>query len=369
MRIDRPRWSMLLPAIAAAWLCGCAGAGSSRTHLQDYSADTKGRIESLFARFDGDVPGCAVGVFEHNGRRYTRGFGMADVRTRTPLSEKSLFAIASVSKQFTALSLLLLVQDGKLSLSDSVRRTVPELPPSYEPITLRHLLLHTSGLPEYEDIYNQQGGPDYDSATRADQLRVIVNSVAPMSPPGTAWKYANTNYLLAAVVVERVSGQSLRDFARRRIFGPLHMRSTDFVAAKEEVRPLRAFPYQPDAEEHWQTVLYGAHAGPTGVQTTLVDLQKWSENFYRPIVGTRDVLAEMQQSQSLADGTPITAALGLERKRLGNQDAILHTGVTAGTRAAFVRFPAHNTTIVLLCNRMDVNTERLATQMAAVLFE
>jgi len=147
------------------------------------------------------------------------------------------------------------------------------------------------------------------------------------------------------------------------------MRSTDYVIAKEEARRLRAFPYQPDAEGHWQPILYGAHAGPTGVQTTLIDLQKWSENFYRPVVGTSKVLAEMQQPQRLADGTPITAALGLERKRLGNQDAVLHTGVTAGTRAAFVRFPAHNTTFVLLCNRMDVNSERLAAQVAAALFD
>ena len=294
---------------------------------------------------------------------------MADIRSHTPLSPNSLFAIASVSKQFTALSLLLLVRDGKLSLSQSVRRTLPELPASYEPITLRHLLAHTSGLPEYEDIYNQQGGPDYDSATRADQLRVIVNSIAPVSAPGTAWRYANTNYLLAALVVERASGQSLKDFARRRIFGPLHMGSTDFVTAKEEVRPSRALPYQLDAEGHWQSTLYGAHAGPTGVQTTLVDLQRWSENFYQNRVGTPGILAEMQQPQRLDNGTPITAALGLEHKRLGHHDAVLHTGVTVGTRAAFVRFPAHNTSLVLLCNRIDVNTERVAAQVADILFD
>lgn len=364
----RPCCKELL-ALALLCLSSCVPVHQAAAPSTEYSPELRSRVDSLFARFNDAGPGCAVGVLEHGGRRYMAGFGQANIATHSPITPSSLFAIASVSKQFTAFSLLLLVYEHRLSLDESIRRTIPELPASYEPITLRELLAHTSGLPEYEDVYNQKGGPDYDTATRADQLRVVIDSIAPQSPAGSAWRYANTNYLLAGIAVERASRRPLAKFARQRIFLPLGMRDSAYVGSAQEIRPLRAMPYQLDAAGKFVPALYGAHAGPTGVQTTVVDLAKWADNFYRPKVGNPDLITQMQQPVSLLDGTLTSAALGLEHKRLGKHDAILHTGVTVGTRAAFVRFPAASTTVVLLCNRIDVNTERLAGQIADVLFQ
>ena len=196
----------------------------------------------------------------------------------------------------------------------------------------------------------------------------MIKSGGGRSPPGSAWRYANTNYLLAAIAVERASGQSLPDFAHDRIFVPLKMRESAYVTSASDIRKSRAIPYQANDDGTFSAAHYAAHPGPTGVQTNVVDLERWAENFYLPKVGDVDVLAQMQAPGALDDGTPIDFAMGLEHKRLGEHDAILHTGVTVGTRAAFVRFPAHEVTIALLCNRMDVNTERIATQIADVLF-
>lgn len=147
------------------------------------------------------------------------------------------------------------------------------------------------------------------------------------------------------------------------------MESSDFVVSANDIRTLRAIPYEIDGSDKFRAILYAAHPGPTGVQTSVADLERWDENFYAPKVGDLDLVAQMQAPGSLQNGTPIAFALGFEHKRLGKHDAILHTGVTAGTRAAFVRFPEHLTTVALLCNRIDVNTERLTGQIADELFK
>jgi CubicO group peptidase (beta-lactamase class C family) len=353
-------------------LAACTAAHAAedaRTRPAEFPPQVRASIDSLFAKFDASGPGCALGVFEHQGRRYLAGYGLADVQRRAPITPRSVFGVASVSKQFTAFAVLLLERERALSLDASIRQFLPELPQGYQEITLRQLLTHTSGLPEYEALYFREGGPDYDSATRAQQLDVIMKSGPPTFSPGTATRYTNTNYLLAAFVVERVTGKPLRDFVRERIFAPLGMTQSDYVLSATDIRELRAIPYHADDAGVLHAAPSAAHAGPTGVQTSIMDLGRWADNFYEPRVGDADVIARLQATGSLRDGTPINFAFGLERKRLGKHDAVLHSGVTTGTRAAFVRFPEKATTIALLCNRMDVNTERFATRIAEELFE
>ncbi|MGC3980298.1 MAG: serine hydrolase domain-containing protein [Steroidobacteraceae bacterium] len=361
------RSSLLLLSVLSG-VVSCS-TGQATHASRDFAPQITASIDSLFSRFQGQVPGCSLGVFEHSGRRYLAGFGMANIESHQSITPQSVFAIASVSKQFTALSILILARQQKLSLDESIRRIIPELPVSYAPITLRELLTHTSGLPEYEDIYNRQGGPDYDSASRAEQLKAVIDTGGPQSLPGTTWQYANTNYLLAAVAVERISGQPLSAFSRDQIFIPLGMKQSNYVASATDNNTLRAIPYQADDSGAFHATLYAAHLGPTGVQTSIADLERWAENFYSPKVGDLGLMAELQAQGSLQNGTPINSAFGLEHKRLGNYDAILHTGVTIGTRSAFVRFPKYQTTIALLCNRMDANMERLVTQIADELFK
>src|SRR5438067_4056189 len=178
---------------------------------------------------DTDGPGCAVGVSRDGSVVYERGYGMANLETDTPIRPSSIFHVASVSKQFTAAAIMLLERDGKLSLDDNIRKYLPEIPDYGIPITIRHLLTHTSGLRDQWDLLAfARGRFEEDRITEADVLDIVSRQTALNFKPGSEYVYSNTGFTLLGVIVKRVTGQSLRDFADERIFNPLGMTRTHF---------------------------------------------------------------------------------------------------------------------------------------------
>ena len=209
-------------------------------------------IDAVFAKWDNTrSPGCAVAVSRSGQIVFARGYGMSNLEHDVPITPDSIFHVASISKQFTAACVQLLALDGKLSWTDDVRRYVPELPDYGKTITLAHLVHHTSGLRDQWDLLHLADWRDDDLITEADVLTIAARQRTLNFAPGEEYLYCNTGFTLLGVVVKRVSGQSLRDFAATRIFAPLGMRDTHFHSDHTEVVRGRTSAYEPRPEGGW----------------------------------------------------------------------------------------------------------------------
>ena len=238
---------------------------------------------------DTDGPGCAVGVSRNGTRALERGYGMANLETDTPIRPSSIFHVASVSKQFTAMSIMLLGADGKLSVDDDIRKYLPEIPDYGTPITIRHLLTHTSGLrDQWNLIALARGRFEENRITEADVMDIVPRQTALNFTPGAEYVYSNTGFTLLGVIVKRVSGKSLRDFADERIFKPLGMTNTHFHDDYTMLVRGRTSAYEPRDGVRWRVSIPNFDTyGATSLFTTVGDLLKWEANFDAPIVGDR----------------------------------------------------------------------------------
>lgn len=332
--------------------------------------------DAIFAEWNRpDTPGCGVAVFRDGAIAFQKGYGQANLELGVPIGPDTVFDIGSTSKQFTAAAILLLERDGKLSLDDDVRKYVPELPDYGQTITLSHLLHHTSGLRDYIEVQLLAGIAFDDYSSDRQTLALLSQQKAPNFAPGSEYVYSNTGYFLAAEVVKRVSGRSLAQFARERIFAPLGMRDTRF-------RDDHALPVRGRASAYGRAEVPHGRTPPTGIEryridlpnwdqvgdgsvlTTLADLQRWDENFYRPVVGDEAFLARLQQPGKLADGEPIEYALGLVIGEHRGLKTVAHGGAWGGYRAQLLRYPERHLSVATLCNVATADTEGLAQRTA-----
>lgn len=247
-------WTTALRVVPVAALLLPSSDGRAQARAVITADSTPAAVDRIFARWNHtDSPSCALGVSRNGTPVYTRGYGMANLEYDLAISPASVFHLASVSKQFTALAVLLLAQGGKLTLDDDVRRYVPELPDYGHRITLRHLLTHTSGLrDEWDLLALARGHFDEELITESDVLDVVTRQRALNFVPGAEYLYSNTGFTLAGLVVRRVSGQSLRDFAEARIFAPLGMRRTHFHDDHTMVVKNRTSAYEPGPPGAWK---------------------------------------------------------------------------------------------------------------------
>lgn len=335
------------------------------------TADTSahGRVDAIFATWDRtDSPGCALGVYRDGRIEYARGYGMANLELGIALSPQSVFDIGSTSKQFTAMSIMLLARDGKLSLDDDIRKYVPELPNYGKTITIRHILTHTSGIRDYLTLWALAGVDDADLTTDQDALDLLSRQHELNFAPGEQWLYSNSGFFLASVIVKRVSGQRLAQFAAARIFRPLGMTHTRFNDDHMSVIPNRATGYAPrDTGGGWATAMSNfEQTGDGAVQTSIEDMQRWDENFYTGTVGGAETLAEMQKVAVLNSGKPQTYALGLMVDNYRGLRSVSHGGSWAGYRAELLRFPDQHFSVACLCNLARTNPSRLARSVAEI---
>jgi CubicO group peptidase (beta-lactamase class C family) len=325
--------------------------------------DQSQRIDKLFERFTPDSPGCALGIAQNGKTIFAKGYGIADLEHNVPLSPSSPFYMASVSKQFTAMSVLLLAEDGKLSLTDPVRKYVPELPEYASGITIYHLLTHTSGVRDYLMLGSLGGLPPEFVFTEGGMLHMLARQSALNFEPGAEYLYSNSGYVLLSLVVKKVAQKSLNDFAQEKIFGPLGMKSTRFQHDHSALIPGKAFGYQRrDGVWHTANSMLDV-VGDGGLYSTVDDMIRWAENFDKPKVGAA-ALTTMQTPAKLSSGKEIEYGMGLVPSDYRGLRIIEHGGGLVGYRTEFLRFPEKGFSVVCLCNNGTANPGQLARQVA-----
>lgn len=331
----------------------------------DINSVEQTRVDEIFAEWDReDSPGCALGVIYNGDLIYTRGYGMANLDLGVPLSPTSVLHVASVSKQFTAASIALLASEGKLSLYDDIRKHVPEMPDLGHTITLRHLVHHTSGLRDQYGLFRMAGWREEDLETFGDVLDFAYHHRRLNFVPGAEYAYCNTSYTLLALVVERVTGQKLREFVNERIFTPLGMTHSHFHDDVTRIVANRASAYAPRENDEFKLADSNVEAvGAICLYTSVEDLAHWVRNFTaRQVVGA--VLDDAMTAGLLNDGTTQSYGYGLMIGDYRGLKTVSHGGVDSGYRAELLWFPEIDFGVVILANLSSIKPGWLARKVA-----
>jgi CubicO group peptidase (beta-lactamase class C family) len=319
--------------------------------------DVATRVDRVFRQWDTrETPGCALGVARAGATVLSRSWGMADLEHDIPNSPATIFEAGSVSKQFTAAAIVLLAQQGRLSLDDDVRRHVPELPDYGATITLRHLLTHTSGLRDWGNVA-AIGGWSRTARTHTHDhvLDILSRQRALNFVPGTEYSYSNSGYNLLAIIVARVSGTSFADFSRTHLFEPLGMTNTQWRDDYTRIVRGRSAAYSPGRGGYViDRPIENVH-GNGGLLTTVADLLVWNQALAAGRVGAPGFAEEMHRQGVLNDGSTIDYALGIVTGTYRGVREVYHTGATSGYRAFLARFPDQLLDIALLCNAGNAN--------------
>lgn len=354
----------MITAIALAVACG-----------KSPTATTATRLDPLFATWNRpDSPGCGVGVSRNGAVIYERGYGMANLERKVPITSSTVFPLASITKSFTAMSVLLAAERGLLSLDDEVSKYVPEWSERDHRVTIRHLLTHTSGL---RDAYLLQGwAPDNGNSPDA-LIKILARQRGLNSVPGAEYRYNNGGYLLLGRILERASGQTLGAFADANIFKPLGMAGASFNGDPVRIAPDHASGYSPQAKG-WRVVpVSSGYAGNAGMMSSVRDLLLWAHNFAEVRVGTPALLAQMQTATALAGGQTTESGMGFGTGNYRGARTLRTSGGDVGVATELVLYPDKKLAIVALCN-MDsivmgglatVNVTDLTNGIADVFFE
>lgn len=303
-------------------------------------------VDALMQEYAGAVPGASVLVVRDGRTVLERSYGLANLEARTPATSHTNYRLASVSKQFTAAAILLLVEDGRVALDEPVRRWLPSLPPAASQVTLRHLLVHGSGLIDYEDVMPAGfSGQLHD----ADVLRILEGQDTTYFPAGTAYRYSNSGYALLALVVERASGMRFARFLAQRIFGPLGMTGTLAYVEGGPVVAHRAYGYSAKgtAWERTDQSTTSAVLGDGGIYSSIHDFAKWDAALYDARLLSEESRALMFSPLVETDDPQVRYGFGWRI----TGDSVWHSGETIGFRNVIVRYPGQRLTVVILSNR------------------
>lgn len=325
-------------------------------------------VDKLFAQWDKpDSPGASLAVI-HNGEIiYKKGYGSANLEYDIPITPSTVFHVASVSKQFTAFAVAMLAQQGKLSLTDDIRRHLPEVPDFGKTITIQHLIHHISGMRDQWELLAMAGWRLDDVITREHILKMVKNQKELNFEPGEQYLYCNTGFTLLAEIVARVTGKSFREWTQENIFKPLGMSNTQFYDDHEIIVKNRAYSYVPVRDNGFKKRrLNYANVGATSLFTTAEDMAKWVNNFDDGRVGGAEVIEQMHEQGVLNDGKKISYAFGLIIGEYKGLKTVSHSGGDAGYRSYVVRFPEQKFAVVVLSNLGSFNTSRIAGEVADI---
>ena len=366
---------------SAAARRGVSPAGSA------IDSNTNSRLDAIFSSaIPPNAPGAAVLVHKDGTIVFERGYGVRDLRSLAKIDERSNFRLASCTKQFTAMAIMLLVHDRKLRYADTLTDVFPDFPAYGKTVTIRHLLQHTSGLPDYEPLMEQQervGAHHWSAQAQiqdAEVLALLEQQRATVFPPGRKWAYSNSGYVMLGLVVAKVSGQPFGEFLQDRIFAPLQMNATlAYQQGKNEVAN-RAYGH---SREHgaWQQTDQSATSatlGDGGVYSSVADLAKWDEALTgHTLLSEREMQAALTAVQlpdgahptwpahsDRPEGTPASYGFGWFLDPYRHHPRMWHYGDTRGFHTYIERLTADRLTIIVLCNRTDLDAEKLSSQVA-----
>jgi CubicO group peptidase (beta-lactamase class C family) len=361
----------LLRRFAIGLLCGGV-LMASPTFGDGPNNEREGKVDQLFAAYDkADAPGCALGVVRNGELIYKRGYGQGSLELGVPLTPQSVFYMGSVSKQFTAASVVLAAEQGYLSLDDDVRKYIPELPSYGKVITLRAMLHHTSGFRDVLALLFLGGRNFEDIHPTAELVDLVSRQKALNYLPGEEFLYSNSNYFMMSVIIHRATGKTLSAFAEENIFKPLGMSHTRFYEDHSVVVPGRVPAYEPGAggsfRVDWSTNF--DKAGDGGLMSSVQDLLQWDQNFYENKLGKGTLLKELQTRGVLNSGKTIEYALGLFLTTYRGLPVVEHSGALFGYRTELLRFPEQRFSVICLCNLSTAHPSRLANQVADIYLE
>ncbi len=328
------------------------------------------KVDKLFSRWDKpDSPGCALGIIKNGQLIYSRGYGMANLEHGIPITSKSVFRIGSTSKQFTATCMALLEEEGKLSLEDDIRKYIPEMPDYGRPITIRHLLLHTSGIRDYLTLMSLAGERGDDFYVDGEVLDLITRQKELNFKTGDEYLYSNSGYFLLSVIVKKVTGKSMQVYADEKIFKPLKMSHTHFHDDHTLVVKNRAAGYSPLKKKGFRIDMTTLDMiGDGGIFTCVDDLLLWNRNFYDNKLGkgTQELIDILLTQGVLNNGEKLDYALGLVVSDHKGLKMVSHGGAFVGFRAEMIRFPEQRFSVIVLANLGTINPSRLTRQVADI---
>ena len=352
-------------AVAVVILLGGVPATTAQSNNPENDPKPE-KIDALFAQWNKpNSPGCALAVIKNGHVLYKRGYGMANLDYEIPISSKTVFNIASLSKQFTAISIALLARQGKVSLDDDIRKYLPEMPQYSAPVTIRQLIHHTSGVREYSHLM-QLAGTRFQDAPAEDVYKIITRQKELNFKPGDEYLYSNSGYFLLARIVQKATGKSLREFAEENIFKPVGMSSTRFHDDASEVIRNRATGYSSRPNGSFAVEATTSESvGDGGLLTTIDDLILWNEIFEEnKLGGGQDLIHQALTRGTLNNGKRIDYGFGLEIETYRGLNEFGHGGAFNGFNADMIRFPDQRFTVFCLCNLSNIESGRLTRQVA-----
>jgi len=366
MNVRHTYSTTLLSIIALAFACAPADAAGDESN--DSTADIAA-VDAVFNQFaNNHGPGCAVAVSRQGQPTLTRSYGLANLEYDIPNLAGTVFEPGSVSKQFTAAAVIMLALDGLISLDDDIRKYFPEMPDYGEPVTVRNLIHHTSGLRDWGSIAGIGG---WQRTTRVHTHKHVLDIAARQEtlnyPPGEWYSYTNTGYNLMAILVERVTGKTLDEFSQERIFSPLGMTSTQWRDDFTEVVKDRSVGYVPNDDGGWNMLMPFENVhGNGGLLTTVGDLLNFTHNLETGAVGGPQFIEEMHRQGVLDNGQVIAYAGGIFVGEYKGVREVQHAGGTAAYRGFLTRYPDHGLAISVMCNAGNANAGTLAHGVADV---
>ena len=325
-------------------------------------------IDRIFSVWDKpNTPGCALGIIKDGELIYTKGYGVANLEYEIPITENSVFRIASISKQFTAACIILLAEQGKLSLDDKLSDFYPEFPDYATSITIRHLLNHTSGIRDYLGLAELKGLDDNDYYEDFDVMEWLINQNNLNFIPGDEYLYSNSGYWLLGQTVNKVSGTDMAEFAKSELFDPLGMENTHFHNDHTKIVENRTSGYVPDKNGGYQISMTNLNMiGDGGIFTTINDIKKWDDAYYDYSILSEEFWAMMTQKGILNNGDTLSYASGLRIETYKGLKTIAHGGAFVGFRTSFVRFPEQKFSVVIFSNRSDANPSKMSMEVAEI---
>ena len=367
MTIWSTKTKLTSPLLMVCVLFAVATAGTTNQEEKDPRAE---KVDKVFAQWDKpESPGCEVAVIKDGKIIYKRGYGMANLEHNIPMSPSSIMDTGSVSKQFTAMAIALLAEQGKISLDDDIRKYLPEIPQYEAPITIRHLVHHTSGIRDYLTLMSIAGMRDDDHYVDGEVVSLLSRQKELNFKPGSEFLYSNSGYFLLSQITKRASGKSLREFSHENIFKPLGMTRTMFYDDHNEIVKHRAASYVPRKAGGFQIAATTLDmVGDGNVFTCVEDLFLWDQNFYHNKLGKGgpDLINLVLTTGTLNSGEKIDYAFGLMIGAYNGLRIVEHGGAFVGYRAMTMRFPDQRFSVALQCNLGTMNPSSLARRIADI---